>query len=105
MRRVLFVCVHNAGRSQMAEAFFNRFARDRGIDVVAESAGTAPGDRINPVAAEAMAELGVSLEGQQPLQLTPERAARADPDLLRLAVARCRAGSRRQSDAGTGWRA
>jgi arsenate reductase (thioredoxin) len=44
MKRVLFVCVHKAGRSQMAEAFFNRLARQRGLDAAAESAGTAPGE-------------------------------------------------------------
>jgi arsenate reductase len=78
MMRVLFVCVHNAGRSQMAEAFFNRMALERDLDAVAESAGTAPGERVNPIAAQAMAELGVSLEGHRPRQLTPELAARAD---------------------------
>jgi arsenate reductase (thioredoxin) len=78
MKRVLFVCVHNAGRSQMAEAFFNQLARERGVRAVAESAGTAPGDGINPVAAQAMAEVGVSLAGQKPRLLTPERVAGAD---------------------------
>ena len=78
MTRVLFVCVHNTGRSQMAEAFFNRLAREWGLDAVAQSAGTAPGDRVNPIAVQAMAEAGVSLEGQRPGQLTPELAAQAD---------------------------
>jgi arsenate reductase len=78
MKRVLFVCVHNAGRSQMAEGFFNTLAKQRGLDAVAESAGTAPGERVNPTAAQAMAEVGVSLEGQEPKQLTPALAARAD---------------------------
>jgi arsenate reductase (thioredoxin) len=77
MTRVLFVCVHNAGRSQMAQAFFNRLAQERGMDAVAESAGTAPGERVNPVAAQAMAEVGISLEGQEPRRLTPEVAAQA----------------------------
>jgi arsenate reductase len=75
---VLFVCVHNAGRSQMAEAFFNRLARQRGLDAVAQSAGTAPGEQVNPVAAQAMAEIGVSLEGHRPRLLTPELARSAD---------------------------
>ena len=60
MKTVLFVCVHNAGRSQMAEAFFNRFAQERGLEAAAASAGTAPGQRVNPVVAQAMAEVGVS---------------------------------------------
>lgn len=78
MKRILFVCVHNAGRSQMAEAFFNHLARERGVDAVSESAGTAPGERINPDAAQVMAELGISLEGHRPRLLTAERAAQAD---------------------------
>jgi arsenate reductase (thioredoxin) len=78
MKRVLFVCVHNAGRSQMAEAFLNHLARERGVPAVAESAGTAPGESINPVAAQAMAEVGVSLAGQRPRPLTPELVASAD---------------------------
>lgn len=78
MKRVLFVCVHNAGRSQMAEAFFNHLARQRELDAAAASAGTAPGERVNPVAVRAMAELGISLEGRQPRPLTPELAAQAD---------------------------
>ena len=75
---VLFVCGHNAGRSQMAEAFLNRMAVDRRLSVRAESAGTQPSDRINPAAAEVMAEVGISLDGQFPKMLTPEMAARAD---------------------------
>src|SRR5260370_40191521 len=78
MKRVLFVCVHNAGRSQMAEAFFNQLARERGLDAVAESAGTSPGESINPTAAQAMAEVGLSLEGRHPRPLTPGMISRAD---------------------------
>jgi arsenate reductase (thioredoxin) len=78
MKRVLFVCVHNSGRSQMAQALFNHLARKRGVEAVAESAGTAPAERVNPVAAQAMAELGLSLEGHRPRLLTPELAAWAD---------------------------
>jgi arsenate reductase len=78
MTRILFVCVHNAGRSQMAEAFFNRLAKERGLDAAAESAGTEPGAQINPIAAQVMAEAGVSLEGHRPRPLTPARAAEAD---------------------------
>ena len=74
MKQVLFVCVHNAGRSQMAEAFFNRFAHERGLEAHAESAGTAPGGQINPVAVQAMEELGISMAGYHPKPLTAEMA-------------------------------
>jgi protein-tyrosine-phosphatase len=78
VRKVLFVCVHNAGRSQMAEAFFNTLARERGLAAVAQSAGTAPGERVNPAAAQAMAEVGISLDAHLPKRLTPELARTAD---------------------------
>lgn len=74
MKPVLFVCVHNAGRSQMAEAFFNHLARERGMAQCAQSAGTAPGERINPMAAAAMEELGISLAEHRPKMMTPEMA-------------------------------
>ena len=63
MKPVLFVCVHNAGRSQMAEAFFNALAAERDLAVRAASAGTAPGERINPTAVEVMGEIGIPLDG------------------------------------------
>ncbi|MGW4771240.1 arsenate reductase ArsC [Nocardia sp. NPDC004278] len=66
---VLFVCVHNAGRSQMAQGFLTHLA-GRAIDV--RSAGTAPADAINPLAVEAMAELGIDITGQTPKILTPD---------------------------------
>jgi len=78
MKTVLFVCVHNAGRSQMAEAFTNRLARERGLAVRAESAGTVVGEAINPTAVEVMGEIGVPMDGQYPKQLTAERADSAD---------------------------
>lgn len=78
MTTILFVCVHNAGRSQMAEAFVNHYARERGLDIVGESAGTVAGTQINPVAIEVLQELGISMAGQQPKQLTQELADRAD---------------------------
>jgi arsenate reductase (thioredoxin) len=78
MKTVLFVCVHNAGRSQMAEALVNHLATERGLAVRAESAGTVPGTAINPMAQEAMAEIGVSLDGHTPKALTQEMADRAD---------------------------
>lgn len=66
---VLFVCVHNAGRSQMAQGFLAHLAGDA-IEV--RSAGTAPADTINPAAVEAMAELGIDITAQTPKVLTPE---------------------------------
>ncbi|MET8875658.1 arsenate reductase ArsC [Nocardia sp. NPDC004604] len=68
---VLFVCVHNAGRSQMAQGFLTHLAGGA-IDV--RSAGTAPADTINPLAVEAMAELGIDITGQTPKILTPDTA-------------------------------
>jgi arsenate reductase len=62
---VLFVCVHNAGRSQMAEAYVNHLARERGVEIRA-------------VAVQVMAEDGVSMEGQTPKLLSKEMIARAD---------------------------
>lgn len=76
--KILFVCVHNAGRSQMAEALTNHLARERGLDVSAESAGTVGGKELNPVAVEAIAEIGVSMAGQQPKLLTQPMADAAD---------------------------
>ncbi|MEU1432212.1 arsenate reductase ArsC [Nocardia sp. NPDC005746] len=66
---VLFVCVHNAGRSQMAQGFLAHLAGDA-IEV--RSAGTAPADTINPAAVEAMAELGIDITAQAPKVLTPD---------------------------------
>jgi arsenate reductase len=73
-KTVLFVCVHNAGRSQMAEAFTNKLASERGLPIRGESAGTEVGTRINPLAVEVMRELGISMEDQAPKQLTQEMA-------------------------------
>ncbi|MHB8637208.1 MAG: arsenate reductase ArsC [Fimbriimonadaceae bacterium] len=75
---VLFVCVHNAGRSQMAEAYVNALAHRRGLSVTAESAGTAAASKINPLAAEALREDGVSLEGHAPKRIDQAMIARAD---------------------------
>ncbi|MVU80899.1 heat-shock protein HtpX [Nocardia sp. ET3-3] len=66
---VLFVCVHNAGRSQMAQGFLAALAGDR-IEV--RSAGTAPADTINAAAVAAMAELGIDITAQTPKILTPD---------------------------------
>lgn len=74
MKQILYVCVHNAGRSQMAEAFTNTLAARRGLAVRGLSAGTEAGERVNPLALQAMAEVGISLEGQRPKQLTQDMA-------------------------------
>jgi arsenate reductase (thioredoxin) len=75
MKYVLFVCIHNAGRSQMAQAFFERHAPP---DVRAESAGSDPADRVWPDVAEAMREVGVDLAGRRPRKLTVEMQLHAD---------------------------
>ncbi len=78
MKTVLFVCVHNAGRSQMAEAFVNALAAEQGLAVRALSAGTVAGERINPVAEAVMAEIGIGMDSQKPKPLTQEMAGAAD---------------------------
>lgn len=75
MRTVLFVCVHNSGRSQMAEAFFNQLARGK---AKALSAGTNPGSAINPKVVEAMRETGIDISGNRPKPLTLEMVEQAD---------------------------
>ncbi len=72
---VLFVCVHNAGRSQMAAGFLQHLAGDR-VDVL--SAGSEPADQINPVAIAAMAEVGIDIAGEQPKVLTTESVQASD---------------------------
>ncbi|RJL36205.1 arsenate reductase ArsC [Bailinhaonella thermotolerans] len=72
---VLFVCVHNAGRSQMAAAWLTHLAGDR---VEVRSAGSAPADRVNPAAAEAMREAGIDIAAQQPRILTAEAVRTSD---------------------------
>ena len=75
MAHVLFVCLQNAGRSQMSRALFERAA---GGHHSADSAGTTPGDRVHPEVVEAMRELGVDVAGRVPQRLTDELAERAD---------------------------
>ncbi len=72
---VLFVCVHNAGRSQMAQGFLTHLAGDL-IEI--RSAGTAPAQTINPAAVEAMAELGIDITAQTPKILTPDTVSTSD---------------------------
>jgi len=75
MANALFVCLHNAGRSQMSQALFERAADGRHG---ARSAGTTPGDRVHPEVAEAMRELGIEIGDRQPRLLTTEDAEWAD---------------------------
>ena len=72
---VLFVCVHNAGRSQMAAGFLNHFAGDR-IEV--RSAGSIPGDQVNPAAIEAMREVGIDITAETPKILTIDAVKASD---------------------------
>ena len=72
---VLFLCVHNAGRSQMAAALLARRAAGR---IVIHSAGSAPGDVLHPAVVAAMAEVGIDISGESPKKLTDDMAYRAD---------------------------
>ncbi len=103
MKTVLFVCVHNAGRSQMAQAFVNAFAAEHHYPIRGLSAGTEAGERVNPLAAQAMAEAGISLEGQKPTQLTQEMADAADRIITMgcgVAATSCPARMHRSEDWG-----
>ena len=72
---VLFVCVHNAGRSQMAAGWLRHLAGDA---VEVRSAGSVPGDRVNPAAVEAMAEVGIDISDQRPKVLTTDAVEASD---------------------------
>ena len=72
---VLFVCVHNAGRSQMAAGFLRHLAGDR---IAVRSAGSLPAEAINPVAVEAMREVGIDIAGAQPKVLTTDAVQGSD---------------------------
>ncbi|MFD7414143.1 arsenate reductase ArsC [Kitasatospora purpeofusca] len=72
---VLFVCIHNAGRSQMAAGFLRHLAGDR---VEVRSAGSVPGEMVNPAAVAAMAELGIDISDQRPKILTTEAVQASD---------------------------
>jgi len=75
MKTVIFACVHNAGRSQMAAAFFNLLADPTKARAV--SAGTAPGERVHPEVVAVMQEQGIDLSGARPRKLTAELAGEA----------------------------
>ena len=76
MKTVIFACVHNAGRSQMAAAWFNHLADPR--QARALSAGTSPAERVHPEVLEVMNEVGIDLSGAKPQKLTVELARDAD---------------------------
>ena len=75
MKKVLFVCVENAGRSQMAEAFVNEYGEGK---IVAESAGMKLAPTVNPIVVEAMKERGIDISSNKPKMLTMEMANQAD---------------------------
>jgi len=75
MKKILFVCVENAGRSQMAEAFAKKFGSD---EFAVSSAGNKPAERVNPVVAEVMMEKGIDISTNRPKMLTFQMAQDAD---------------------------
>jgi arsenate reductase len=77
MKRILFVCVENAGRSQMAEAFANKYGKDK---FAVSSAGNKPTDKVNPVVVEALKEKGIDISMNKPKLLTFQMAQ--DVDLI-----------------------
>ena len=75
MKKILFVCVHNAGRSQMAEAFFNQMVKG---EAESSSAGTQPADKVNPTVVEAMREVSIDISHRKPKMLTFEMLKAVD---------------------------
>jgi arsenate reductase len=75
LKRILFVCVENAGRSQMAEAFANKYGKDR---FVVSSAGNKPADKVNPIVVEALKEKGIDISMNKPKLLSFQMAQDAD---------------------------
>jgi len=75
IKTILFVCVHNSGRSQMAEAFFNKLANG---NAQALSAGTQPADMVNPVVVEVMREAGINISENKPKMLTMDMVEKAN---------------------------
>jgi arsenate reductase (thioredoxin) len=86
MKYVLFVCTHNAGRSQMAQALFERYAPP---DMRAESAGQEPADRVWPEVVEAMREVDIDLSDRRPKKLTVEMQLHADWAITLACGAQC----------------
>ena len=79
MKRVLFVCVENACRSQMAEGFLNALAAGK---ATAKSAGGNPAERVNPLAVEVMSEVGIDISEQKPKPITAEMIKESDKVIL-----------------------
>ena len=75
MKRILFVCVENAGRSQMAEAFANYYGKDK---IIASSAGNKPADKVNPIVIETLMEKGIDISMNKPKLLTFQMGQEAD---------------------------
>ena len=75
MKKVIFVCIHNSGRSQMAEAFAKKLGEGR---IIAESAGTEPGGSLNPQAVAAMEEIGYDMSGHYPKVMTSDMVDSSD---------------------------
>ena len=75
VKTVLFICVRNSGRSQIAEAFLNSLAGDKAVAI---SAGTRPAERVNPTVVQAMAEVGIDISDRKPKALTLEMVEKAD---------------------------
>jgi arsenate reductase (thioredoxin) len=72
MNTIVFACVHNAGRSQMAAAWFNHLAKLQAEPRIAVSAGTAPAERVHPEVVDVMKEVGIDLSAARPQKLTPD---------------------------------
>jgi protein-tyrosine-phosphatase len=75
LKKVLFVCVENAGRSQIAEAFANKYGKDK---FIVSSAGNKPADKVNPIVVEALKEKGIDISMNKPKLLTFQMAQDAD---------------------------
>ncbi len=75
LKKILFVCAENAGRSQMAEGFANKFGKDK---IVASSAGNKPADKVNPIVVQAMAEKGIDISANKPKLISYNIAQQAD---------------------------
>jgi len=74
---ILFVCVENARRSQMAEAIFNELAKKKGLNTRASSAGTMPSSQVDPKVRKVLEEIGIKIENQKPKSLTNEMISKS----------------------------
>lgn len=76
-KNILFVCVENARRSQMAEAIFNYLAKKKGLKIRASSAGTMPNSQVDPKVRKVLQEIGIKIEDQKPKSLTNEMISKS----------------------------